>query len=258
MSDLVIVSKHESIKTISLNNTTRKNALTKQMVLDIHQAITESETDGTKVIVLTGEGKDFCSGADLVAGGAELMSGVTKYLKECVNPLILAMHNTNIPIIAKIRGVCVGLGFNMALACDMLFAAEDTRFSQIFTNIALSSDGGGAFFLSRRIGYYKAFELMSLASIFSAQDAYNLRLINRVCTEEMLDKVVDEISERLATGPFIAIKNTKANLKEGFEGTLEKTLELEADNQGVNFKTEDFAEGVQAFLQKRKPNYTGK
>jgi 2-(1,2-epoxy-1,2-dihydrophenyl)acetyl-CoA isomerase len=256
--NLVIVSQENAVKTISLNNTARKNALTKQMVLDIHQAIVESETDGTRVIVLTGVGKDFCSGADLVAGGAELMSGVTQYLKECVNPLILAMHNTNIPIIAKIRGVCVGLGFNLALACDMLFASEDARFSQIFTNIALSSDGGGAFFLSRRIGYYKAFELMSLASIFTAEDAYNLRLINKVCTDEVLDKIVDEISDRLAKGPFVALKNTKANLREGFEGSLESTLELEAENQGVNFKTEDFAEGVQAFLQKRKPVYTGK
>lgn len=254
----VLVHLENHIKTITLNNPTRKNALTKQMVLQIHEAIKESETDDTRVIILTGAGKDFCSGADLVAGGAELMSGVTEYLKTCVNPLILAMHYTDIPIIAKIRGVCVGLGFNLALACDMLFAAEDARFSEIFTNIALSSDGGGAFFLPRRIGYYKAFELMTMASIFTAEEAYHLRLLNKICEEETLDKVVREMAERLASGPWVAIKHTKANLREGFKGSLEKTLEIEAENQGKNFKTQDFAEGVQAFLQKRKPNFQGK
>ncbi|MCS6796834.1 MAG: enoyl-CoA hydratase/isomerase family protein, partial [Raineya sp.] len=168
----VLVHLENHIKTITLNNPARKNALTKQMVIAIHEAIQASETDGTRVIILTGAGKDFSSGADLVAGGTELMSGVTEYLKNYVNPLILAMHYTDIPIIAKIRGVCVGLGFNLALACDLLFASEDARFSEIFTNIGLSSDGGGAFFLPRRIGYYKAFELMTMASIFSAEEAY--------------------------------------------------------------------------------------
>jgi 2-(1,2-epoxy-1,2-dihydrophenyl)acetyl-CoA isomerase len=254
----VLVSTENHVKTITLNNPQRKNALTKQMVIAIHEAVKASETDGTRVIVLTGAGKDFCSGADLVAGGAEQMAGVEKYLKECVNPLILSIYNTDIPVIAKIRGVCVGLGFNLALACDMLFASEEARFSEIFTNIALSSDGGGAFFLPRRIGYYKAFELMALASIFTAEDAYHLRLLNKVCSEETLDKVVKEVSDRLAEGPWIAIKHTKSNLREGFVNSLASTLNLEAENQGRNFKTEDFAEGVQAFLQKRKPIYKGK
>lgn len=254
----VLVHVENHIKTITLNNPTRKNALTHEMVLQIHQAIQESETDGTRVIILTGAGKDFSSGADLVAGGQEIMTDVTSYLKNYVNPLILAMHYTDIPIIAKIRGVCVGLGFNIALACDMLFASEEARFSQIFTNIGLSSDGGGAFFLPRRIGYYKAFELMTMASIFTAEEAYHLRLLNKVCEEETLDKVVKEMAEKLASGPWVAIKHTKANLREGFKGSLEKTLQIEAENQGINFKTEDFAEGVQAFLQKRKPRFQGK
>ncbi|MDX1905154.1 MAG: enoyl-CoA hydratase-related protein [Thermonemataceae bacterium] len=253
----ILVNQSNHIKTISLNNPTRKNALNKAMLVELYEALKASETDGTRVIVLTGTGKDFCSGADLVAGGQEMMTDVASYLKAYVNPLILQIHKSNIPVIAKIRGVCVGLGFNLALACDMLFASEDARFSQIFTNVALSSDGGGSFFLSRRIGYYKAFELMTLASIFTADEAYHLRLVNRICTDEVLDKVVDEIASRLASGPWVAIKHTKANLREGFEGSLENTLALEADNQGLNFKTNDFSEGVQAFLQKRKANFSG-
>jgi 2-(1,2-epoxy-1,2-dihydrophenyl)acetyl-CoA isomerase len=258
MENSVLVVLENNIKTITLNNPTRKNALTKQMMEEVRVAVQESETDGTRVIVLTGTGKDFCSGADLV-GGQEIMQDVTQYLKNSVNPTILAIQNTNIPVVAKIKGVCVGLGFNLALCCDMLFASEDARFSQIFTNIALSSDGGGAFFLARRISYQKAFELMSLATIFSAQEALELQLLNRVyVSSELLDEAVAEIAQKLAEGPFIAIQNTKANLREGVNGTLESTLNLEADNQGVNFKTKDFMEGISAFLQKRKPNYTGK
>ncbi len=256
MENKVLVQLEEHIKTITLNNPTRKNAISKEMVEQVREAIESSEQDGTRVIILTGSSGNFCSGADL-AGGEEIKEDVRKYLEASVNPTILAMRNTNIPIIAKISGVCVGLGFNMALACDMLIASEDARFSQIFTNIALSSDGGGGFFMPHRIGYYKAFELMALATVFTAEEAHHLRLLNRVCGGQLLDKTVQEIAERLASGPFLAIKHTKANLREGISGNLESTLALEAKNQGENFKSKDFLEGMLAFMEKRKPKFLG-
>ncbi|MEM9982027.1 MAG: enoyl-CoA hydratase-related protein [Bacteroidota bacterium] len=257
MEDQIIVSLEKKIKTITLNNPTRKNAVTKMMIERVGEAVSESEHDGTHVVILTGAEGNFCSGADLMRS-EEVKADVTTYLKESVNPTILALQNTHVPIIAKISGTCVGLGFNLALACDMLIASEDARFSQIFTNIGLSSDGGGGFFLPNRIGYYKAFELMALATVFSAEEALYLRLLNRVCTQQILDKTVLEIAERLAAGPLVAIKHTKANLRQGISGTLEDTLTLEAENQGKNFQTQDFVEGVAAFLQKRKPQFTGK
>ena len=251
----VLVHLENNIKTIAFDNVKRKNAITKTMVEMLHKAVLESETDGTRVIVLTGEGDNFCSGADLMAG--EDLADVTKYLQNTVNPAILAMRNTNLPIIAKISGVCVGLGFNIALACDMLFASDDARFSQIFTNIALSSDGGGAFFLTRRIGYYKAFELMAMATVFSGEEAKAFDFLNKVCPKTELNDLVNTYTKHLAEGPFIALKHTKANIREGMNGNLESTLALEAINQGENFKAKDFMEGVAAFMQKRKANYTG-
>ncbi len=254
------VEVQNRIKTITINNPRAKNAVSEATSIGIRHAIAESYTDDTRVIILTGEGGDFCSGAELAAGGMTNPKeyDVTSYLKDSVNPIISGIHNINIPVIAKVRGVAVGLGANFALACDMVFATPEAKFSQIFTNIALSSDGGGAYFMPQALGYKKAFELMTTAAKVSAEEALQYRLINQIIAEEKIDAFVQEMAEKLANGPFVAIQQTKANLREGVRGTLESTLEMEAENQAKNFQTQDFVEGVMAFLQKRKPNYQGK
>ena len=249
----------DTIKTITINNPKAKNAISPEDSAQLGKIINESLEDGTRVIILTGAEGNFCSGADLVSTlqkGADF--SVPTYLREIVNPIILQMRNTNIPIIAKVRGVSAGLGANFALACDMVYANTTAYFSQIFTNIALSSDGGGAYFMPQAIGYKKAFELMTTATKLPAQEAVALGLINYALPDEELDQAVQEMATRLATGAYIAIQHTKANLREGITGTLASTLELEAYHQGLNGKTSDFTEGLSAFFQKRKPNYTGK
>ncbi len=256
----LLVETKNQIKTITLNHPQAKNAIDKEGVDELRHAVSASYTDDTRVIILTGAGGNFCSGADLAGGGVQdpKQHDVTKHLKEEVHPIVLAIRHIDIPVIAKVRGVAAGLGLNFALACDMVFATPDVLFSQIFTNIALSSDGGGAYFMPRMMGYKKAFELMVNASKIKAEEALALGMINQIIAEEEIDNYVQNMAEKLATGPFVAIQCTKANLREGVSGTLESTLNLEAENQARNFQTEDFIEGVTAFMQKRKPNYKGK
>lgn len=253
------VSLENGIKTITINNPSIKNAVSPEDADELRHAVCACYMDNTRVIVLTGAGKDFCSGAAL---GSEGMSNpksydVTSYLKESVNPIILNLRNLNIPVIAKVRGVAAGLGANFALACDMVYATPDAMFSQIFTHIGLSSDGGGAYFMSQTLGYRKAFELMTTAAKISAQEALDYGLINHIVAEDTIDQTVAAMAEKLASGPFVAIQQTKANLRESMNGTLESTLNAEAENQANNFQSEDFIEGVRAFQEKRKPNFKG-
>jgi 2-(1,2-epoxy-1,2-dihydrophenyl)acetyl-CoA isomerase len=140
----------------------------------------------------------------------------------------------------------------------MVFASDNAMFSQIFTNIALSSDAGGAYFMAHALGYKKAYELMVTAAKVPATEAHALGLINRALPDAELDAFVADLATHLATGPLVALKHTKANLREAVTGTLVSTLELEAVHQGKNAKTQDFMEGLMAFMQKRKPNYKGK
>lgn len=254
----LLLTQEGYIKHITLYNPKRKNALTRHMMEGIVRAIEQSQTDSTRVIVLKGADRNFSSGADLIAG-EELLANAKQYMQDVINPMIMAIRHTNIPVLAAVSGVCVGLGCSLALACDMILASKDARFSQIFTNIGLSADGGSSYFLPRLVGYQKAFEWMALASIISAEEAFEYKLINRLYdTSEQLEEGVQQLARQLAEGPFIAIQHTKANLRSGLHDTLEQVLHTETENQAKNFRTQDFMEGVQAFLQKRKPNYQGK
>jgi 2-(1,2-epoxy-1,2-dihydrophenyl)acetyl-CoA isomerase len=259
-TDKILVSVANNIKTITINNPKAKNSVSPSTSKALCHAITESFMDGTRVIILTGAEGNFCSGADLAESGFTdpKKYDVTKYLRETINPIILNIRNLNIPVIAKVRGVAAGVGCNFALACDMVFATPDAMFSQIFTNIGLSSDGGGAYFMTKTVGYKKAFELMTTAARISAPEALHLNMINQIYSENEIDQQVQAMAERIANGPFVAIQQTKANLREANYGTLESTLEMEAMNQANNFQTDDFIEGIMAFMQKRKPNFKGK
>jgi 2-(1,2-epoxy-1,2-dihydrophenyl)acetyl-CoA isomerase len=255
----LLVHLQGHIKTLTFNLEAKKNPISPAMLDALAAALAESQRDGTRVLVLTGAGGDFSAGADLSAFGEGLANyDVTGYLRQKANPVVLALRQTNLPVIAKVRGVCVGLAFNLALACDMVFANQEAKFSQIFVRIGLSSDGGGGYFMPRLVGYQKAFELMATGAMISAEEGAEIGFVNHVLADEALDATVQKMAERLANGPFVAIQQTKANLRAGVAGTLAETLDTEAVNQHANFQTEDFHEGVSAFLAKRKPNFKGK
>jgi 2-(1,2-epoxy-1,2-dihydrophenyl)acetyl-CoA isomerase len=202
-----------------LNRPHRKNALDTETYRLLRAAVEDSAAnDEVRVTILTGAGGDFSAGADVNPSSGPKDYDVTENLKTQLNPIILAIRNSNKPFLAKVRGACVGFGGNVALACDMIFASETARFSQIFARIGLSSDGGGAFFMARAMGYPKAYELMVTGEMIPAPEAERLGLINRVCKDEELDAAVQAMAERLATGPFLSIQNTKSNLREAMTG----------------------------------------
>ncbi|TAG54715.1 MAG: enoyl-CoA hydratase [Cytophagales bacterium] len=262
MSEKILVSIDEhKIKTITINHPKAKNAVSQHTLSLLKEAIDECETDGTRVVILTGAEGNFCSGADLVDSTMLLNPkeyDITTYLRTKINPISLKIRELNIPFIAKVKGVAAGVGANFALACDMTFATPDAMFSQIFTNIGLSSDGGGSYYLVKSVGYQKAFELMTTAARLSGEEVHQLGMINNTIVETEIDAYVQKIAEHIANGAYVAMQQTKINLREAEKRTLADALETEATSQAVNFKTDDLISGVMAFMQKKKPNYKGK
>lgn len=259
-SDKLLVTLEDGVKRITFNRPARRNSVDTETVELLHQAITRSADDESKVVILTGAGDAFCAGADLQATSERDIKSVdvTASLREHTNPTILAMRNLSKPIIARVHGHAVGVGCNYALACDILIASEQAKFGQVFVKIGLMPDGGSTFFLPRAVGYAKAFELMSTGDIISGQDALALGLVNRVVPFEELDTTVNAIAARLAAAAPIALRKIKEGLNHGLTSDLASALDFEAVNQGVCFQSDDFAEGVKAFLEKRKASFQGK
>ena len=257
-SPQILREDREKVRYLTIHQPQKKNAISIAMSAQLRDMMLEALADDScRVIVLQGAENDFCAGAELdpqvVAGGFD----VGEFLRTHYNPMILAMRQSNKPIIAKVRGNAVGVGCNFALACDMVFADDTARMGQIFSRIGLSTDGGGAFFMLERLGYHRAFELIASATVIEAPLAAEWGLINRLLPGEELDKHVDTLAQQLANGPFVAIQGNKANLRAAMEKGLAATLDQEATTQKKNFSSRDLIEGVMAFLQKRKPNWKG-
>ena len=259
-SDKLLVTLEEGIKRITFNRPERRNSVDTETVELLRDAIYESARDETRVVILTGAGEAFCAGADLQATGtADIRNlDVTASLRSHTNPTILAMRRLSKPIIARVHGPAAGVGCNYALACDLIIASEQAKFGQVFVKIGLMPDGGSTWFLPRLVGYAKAFELMATGDIISAQEALALGLVNRVVPVEELDATVNEFAARLAASPLIALARIKEGLNHAEKSDLFSSLEFEAVNQAACFQSADFAEGVKAFLEKRKPQFKGK
>lgn len=260
MSQKILVSLEKGVKRITINNPARRNALDFDSFQFLAETIKQSAEDETKVIVLTGAGDSFCAGADLQAlnPGDAAGNDVTASLRAGVNPGIRAMRDLPKPIIARVHGHAAGVGCNYALAADIIIASEAAFFGQVFVKIGLMPDGGGTYFLPRAVGYNRAFELMALGDPVPAQQAYEMGMINRVVPVAELDATVSSLAERLAASPGVALGRIKAALNAALQSDLAAALEFEAVNQGACFRSEDFKEGVAAFLQKRKPDFKGK
>ncbi len=266
--ETLIVERADGIVTVTMNRPHRKNAANGTMwteLLGVFREIEDSSTD--RVLVLTGAGGDFCSGAD-VGGMDERTSSATDAPDEPPKHQLVAMRNiTEIcltlnrlrqPTLAKVRGVAVGAGLNMALSCDLVVGDETSRYSEIFARRGLSLDFGGSFLLPRRIGLHKAKELAFFAEVIDAKEAEAIGLVNRIVPSGDLDAFVDSWATRLAAGPPIALAMTKRLLNTSRNVTLEEALDDEGLSQTVNFSPQDTAEAMRAFIEKRDPEFTGR
>jgi 2-(1,2-epoxy-1,2-dihydrophenyl)acetyl-CoA isomerase len=245
------------IVTLTMNRPEKKNAMNAAMFDELLAAFREVDASPTdRVLVITGAGDAFCSGADLADRGSDTRHPLQRL--HWVGNIALALHRIPKPVIARVNGVAVGAGMNLALGCDLIVASETARFSEIFVRRGLSIDFGGSWILPRLIGMHRAKELALLGDIISAKEAAELGLVNRVVPADQLDAVVGEWAARLAAGPPIALSMTKRLVTESFHVTMEEALEAEGLAQTVNNATEDAKEAIKAFLEKREPRFNGR
>ncbi len=249
----------QGIATITLNRPAVYNALNDEITFELQEALkTAAKEDAVRVIVLTGEGKAFCSGQDLKAEPAGKKRSFLDSLHKRYNPIIRAMRNLPKPILCRLNGVAAGAGCSLALACDMIIASEEATLIEVFINIGLVPDSGSSYFLPRAIGYAKAFELCAMGSKVKATEAQALGLVNKVVPADQLDMAVSEYANYFAKAPTRSIGIIKKMLNKSATSTLDDMLDYEAYCQETAGATHDHQEGVKAFLEKRKPDFLGK
>ncbi|GAB3504429.1 enoyl-CoA hydratase/isomerase family protein [Emticicia fontis] len=260
MYDNIIYEVSEGAAKITLNRPQVFNALSTELIKEITNAVeTASNDESIRVIVITGTGdKAFCSGADLKAGLDRGLTSLGDSLKENYNPMIMAIRKAEKPVICRLNGIAAGAGMSLALACDIIIANQDAYMSELFVGIGLMPDAGSMFFLPRIIGVQKAFELCSTGRKVYMEEALNLGLVTKAVAYEQLDTTVDELVSVYKTSATRSIGLMKQVLNQSLNSNLEEVLEQEAINQDLLGKTHDFAEGVMAFLQKRKATFKGK
>lgn len=257
MSNLqsIIVKIEAGIATIELNRPQKKNSLPIEGMLEIQAAIEELQSKSdVRVIRIKGSGGSFCAGRDL-SGVDPLKDETLKILREQINPVLDTIRKCSVPTFAQVEGPALGFGFGLALACDMVYAAENAIMGSPFRNIGLVLDSGGHFYMKERLGRAKAIELILTSKMLSGLDAANIGLINRSVAASDLEEVSMKLLKSIATGPTLAFKETKSILDTA--KTYEEVADMEAVAQAKLMLTADAKEGLEAFQQKRKPKFKG-
>ena len=258
--DSILLKIENNIAHITLNRPEVFNSFNREMALKLQDILDAcGKDDNVRAIVLTGNGKAFCAGQDLKeVTSPELNPGFKKILEEHYNPIITRIRNIEKPILAAVNGVAAGAGANIALACDIVVANEKTSFIQAFSLIGLIPDSGGTFFLPRLIGFQKASALMMLGDKIPAEEAEKMGMIYKVFSAESFSEEVQNLALKLAKMPTKALGLIKKSLNQSLNNNLESQLALESKYQIEAAGTDDYAEGVSAFIEKRKPNFKGK
>ncbi|MCQ4129062.1 enoyl-CoA hydratase-related protein [Rhodococcus erythropolis] len=253
-NDRIEVARRGGIITITLNRPRVKNALDAEGWAALGDALEAVASDpDARVLIITGAGGDFCSGTDL--GGKKDEHPTTSLRR--LNRAASALMELPIPVIARVEGVAVGAGWNIALCCDFVVASTTARFGQIFVHRGLSPDFGGTWLLPHLVGIQQAKRLAMLPELIGADEAVELGLVTWVVPPEKLDSHVDGIAHRLAAGPPVALAQTKALINSGSTGSFHSALAAEGRAQVVNFATADAPAARAAFLAKATPVFTG-
>lgn len=257
----LLTALEQHIMIITLNRPELYNAFNEQMSLELQQALqTAAQNDTVRCVILTGTGKAFCSGQDLreplpnTNGGIDFSNTVRKRY----NPIVTAMRDLPKPIIAGINGVAAGAGLSIALGCDLRIMSASAKLVEGFTGIALIPDAGGSYYLARMLGYSQAFEYVALNEPMTAEIALQQGLVNRVFSDNEFSSNLLAFAQHIAVQPTKTLGLAKRLLQQALTGTLEESLEAEALAQQQAGESQDFQIGVQAFLQKQQPVFTGR
>jgi 2-(1,2-epoxy-1,2-dihydrophenyl)acetyl-CoA isomerase len=259
--ETVIWEQSGAVGRLTLNRPASLNAWTTQFGKDLVAVITgEAAQDSVRAVLVTGAGRGFSSGADLRAGfdpADDGMPDIRKELHDVYHPAITGIRGLPKPVVAAVNGPAVGIGCSLALACDLVVAAESAFFALAFVNIGLMPDGGSTAFVPPAVGRARAFEMALLGERVPAPQALEWGLVNRVYPDDRLMDEAWSLAQRLAAGPTRSYAGSKEALNRFIYGDLDAQLELEAELQHALGRTGDFAEGVAAFVEKRDPSFSG-
>ncbi|MDP5101360.1 MAG: enoyl-CoA hydratase-related protein [Nonlabens sp.] len=260
MSDSILLSVNNGVATITLNRPQVFNSFNKEMAFAMQDALDEcAKNSEVRAVLITGNGKAFCAGQDIQEiTNPDLNPGFKAILDDHYNPIVLKIRNLEKPVVAAVNGVAAGAGANIALCCDVVIATESAAFIQAFSKIGLIPDSAGTFFLPRLIGFGKASAAMMLADKVTATQADSMGMIYKAVTDDSFMETAQQTAQTLAALPTVALANTKKALNQSFYNTVEQQLALESKLQIESAATDDYAEGVAAFMEKRKPEFRGK
>lgn len=247
-----------AVAMITLNRPDVLNSFNRAMALELQDALDTCASDKeVRAIYLTGEGRAFCAGQDLAEAIAEDGLPIDVIVREHYNPIVKKIRAIEKPVVCGVNGVAAGAGANIALACDITLAAEGASFIQSFSNIGLIPDSGGTFFLPRLVGLQRATAMMFLADKISAAQALQFGMIYKACLNDDLQSEAMAIAEKLSKMPTVGFGLTKRALNESLFNNLEDQLDIEETLQAKAAATYDNREGINAFLEKRKPAFKG-
>ncbi len=257
--DFILYEVKNSVAIITLNRPDKYNAFNREMAFLLQNKLDEAKDDNAvRAVYITGAGKAFCAGQDLAELVGENAVGIDKILSEHYNPIVSRIRNLPKPVVVAVNGVAAGAGANIALSADVVVAQENASFLQAFSKIGLIPDSGGTWFLPRLIGFQRASALMMMGDKVSAAEAENMGMLYKVFSEADFVEASFQIANTLAAMPTKGLAYTKHALNVSAKNSLEQQLQEEDRLQRKAAATADYAEGVQSFLEKRKPVFTGK
>jgi len=256
---MILFEKIDAVGKITLNRPEKYNSFIREMALSFQNTLANCESDDSiRCILITGAGKAFCAGQDLKEAIDPQGPEIEQIVREHYNPIIKRIREIEKPVIAAVNGVAAGAGANLALACDIITATQSAKFIQAFSKIGLIPDSGGTYFLPRLIGLPKATAFMMTGEPVSSEKAEALGMIYAVYEDAEFESKTLKLARSIAAMPTKGLGYTKRLLNQSFNNSLEDQLDLEAATQSLSAHADDHKEGIQAFLEKRTPKFTGK